>query len=244
MSLTVSGTAGATNYAGLVVRHGDGSVITRCIAFEESSISGVELLYRSGLSVDVSSSGYGISVYGIDGEGTAEDWSSGRASWSYWHLRGSWVFSPVGASSYNIKHGDVDGWAWGSQTSPVVPPVVTFDQIYRDAYGAPVSPSQPPAGGVQAPNGTASSSTLENGVSAKSDAKTTAGNKQSQSSATGSSSVATLSGRASATTTVNKDRKAQPGEVGWQNPSYLLFGIITGVFSAGIVTAVIRKRRP
>ena len=244
MSLVVSGTASATNYAGLVVRHGNGSVIIRCIAFEEPSISGIDLLYRSGLSVDVSSSGYGVSVYGIDGEGTAEDWSSGRASWSYWHLRGSWVFSPVGASSYNIRHGDVDGWAWGLQTSPTVPPVVTFDQIYRDVYGEPASSSQPPAGGVQAPKGTASSPTPENGGSTKSDAKTAAGNEQSQSSATGSGSVVTAAGRASATTTVNKDKTAQPEEACWQNPSYLLFGIITGVFSVGIVTAIIRKRRP
>ncbi len=146
-------TARATNYAGLVIRHGDGSVVTRCVAFEESSISGIELLYRSGLAVDAPTSGYGASVYGIDGEGTAEDWSSGRASWSYWHVRGGWVFSPIGASSYSVKQGDVDGWSWGSQTGPTPPPAYSFGQLYRDAYGAP-APAPPPANtNVQPANG-------------------------------------------------------------------------------------------
>ncbi len=56
--------------AGLVVRHGDGRVVTRCVTFSEESISGVELLRRSGLAATFAAYGglgYGVCV--IDGQG-------------------------------------------------------------------------------------------------------------------------------------------------------------------------------
>ena len=38
------------NQAGLVVVHGDGTTTSRCVNFESESISGYELLERSGLT--------------------------------------------------------------------------------------------------------------------------------------------------------------------------------------------------
>lgn len=199
--LALSGAAQATNYAGLVIRHGDGSVVTRCIGFDESSISGIELLYRSGLSVDAPASGYGASVYGIDGEGTAQDWSSGRASWSYWHLRGGWVFSPVGASSYSVKQGDVEGWSWGPQTSPAAPPVYTFDTLYRDAYGDPPAAAAPPAAGTTAPSATPASTPGAPGAAAPSgNAAATTGGNPPAASASGSGGPAKQGGLISTAT--------------------------------------------
>ena len=40
---------GGDHRAGLVIRFGDGSVQTQCVSFGESSITGEELLQRSGL---------------------------------------------------------------------------------------------------------------------------------------------------------------------------------------------------
>ena len=40
-----------SNRAGLVVRFGDGSLTTRCVEFSESTISGYDLLTRSGLNI-------------------------------------------------------------------------------------------------------------------------------------------------------------------------------------------------
>ncbi len=58
--------------AGLVVVHGDGRVLTRCVAFAEETISGADLLRRSGLVVVLSPyGGLGYGVCAIDGEGCA-----------------------------------------------------------------------------------------------------------------------------------------------------------------------------
>ena len=66
----VRSVAGATNQAGLVVKFGDGRTLTYCIEFTEDSITGIELLQRSGLTVVTSNSGgLGAAVCSIDGEG-------------------------------------------------------------------------------------------------------------------------------------------------------------------------------
>src|SRR5690606_30109092 len=57
--------------AGLVVVHGDGSVISRCVQFESESISGYELLERSGLALRTEVSGMGPTICAIDEEGCA-----------------------------------------------------------------------------------------------------------------------------------------------------------------------------
>ena len=61
---------GAPHRAGLVIRFGDGSVITRCVSFSEASITGIELLTRAGLSIRVdTSSSIGAGVCKIDSQG-------------------------------------------------------------------------------------------------------------------------------------------------------------------------------
>jgi hypothetical protein len=116
---------------GLVVVHGDGSTTTRCIEFNESEISGYDVLQRSGLEIVTSQdSGPGAAICAIGGEGCPK--SSCLTCdvpnyWSYWHLEGSaWIYSPVGASIYKIHDGDVEGWRWGGGDPPSVIP---FDQI-------------------------------------------------------------------------------------------------------------------
>jgi len=122
--------------AGLVIVHGDGRVLTRCVAFTEEAISGTDLLRRSGLGVVVTTyGGLGQAVCAIDGEGCPADDCFCRcrggacAYWTYSHLQpdGSWLLSPVGAGSWLLHDGDVDGWVWGDGS--VAPPAISFEAI-------------------------------------------------------------------------------------------------------------------
>jgi hypothetical protein len=140
------------NQVGLVVRHSDGSVITRCVEFGESEISGYDVLTRSGLSVVASGyAGMGQAICSIDGEGCpasdcfCECEGSTCVYWAYYHLAGGqWQYSNVGASGYMAHSGDVEGWAWGEggMGSGAQPPVIPFDQICAPpATDTPVPPT-------------------------------------------------------------------------------------------------------
>ncbi len=120
-----------THHAGLVVDFSDGTVITRCVGFDEATISGYELLLRSGLTLEVAVSGPGAAVCSIEGTGCpASDCFCHFPPdyWSYWHLEaGSWHYSDVGASGYAVEDGAVDGWIWGDASAP--PQVIPFEAI-------------------------------------------------------------------------------------------------------------------
>ena len=123
--------------AGLVVVHGDGGVATACVTFSEDSITGDELLQRSGLGVRLGAyGGLGYGVCAIDGEGCIEEQdcfcqcrSSPCAYWVYSHRQpdGSWAVSGVGASAWQVRNGAVDGWVWGDGSS--APPTISFEEI-------------------------------------------------------------------------------------------------------------------
>ena len=123
------------NQAGLVIVHGDGRVTTRCVTFEEGSISGLALLQRSGLSLDASSGAGGVKVCRIEGEGCpASDCfcqckGSPCVYWNYFYRSqgGAWAYSPLGAAGRTVQPGDVDGWVWGDGSSP--PPDVDLTAI-------------------------------------------------------------------------------------------------------------------
>lgn len=146
-----AGAQGASqNRAGLVVRFGDGSVLTRCVSFGEPSITGVELLVRSGFPVVIDpSSSIGAGVCKIGPEGCDHGRScfcqcegSTCAYWQYFHLdagRGAWRYSNVGAALYPVTDGAVEGWSWGNN---VAPPVVPLDRICA-AGGASGATSAP-----------------------------------------------------------------------------------------------------
>ena len=118
--------------AGLIVQFGDGSYVTCCISFAEESITGSELLTRSGLDI----TSWGTAVCRIEQEGCeypaercfCQCLATPCRYWSYWHWRnGRWVYSQVGAGYHRVRDGDTDAWVWGDGQSP--PPVVPFEQI-------------------------------------------------------------------------------------------------------------------
>ncbi len=124
-------TAQQSNRVGLTIMFGDGSVVTSCVEFNEAEISGYEALKRTGLSLITSfDSGMGAGICKIEDQGCPKAscmTCDAPNYWSYWHLVGnSWSYSQLGASSYTVQNGDVEGWCWGTGDPP---PVRTFDQI-------------------------------------------------------------------------------------------------------------------
>lgn len=127
--------------AALVVRFADGSVQTQCISFSEPSITGMDLLMRSGSQAQVdSNSGLGGAVCSIGGHGCAfpvQDCfcrcqGNECEYWAYYNWTdGRWQYSPIGAGSYRVTDGALEGWSWGpgNYSSGTEPPQVTFDQV-------------------------------------------------------------------------------------------------------------------
>ena len=136
------------NRAGLVVRFGDGSVVTACVQFTDESVSGADILRFSGMDVIVDpSSGFGEAVCkinsGINSNGCdyplddcfCQCQGADCVYWAYYHLKNNaWEYSGRGASNYQVRDGDVEGWAWGpgspnGGSSDAAPPLIPFDQI-------------------------------------------------------------------------------------------------------------------
>jgi len=126
--------------AGLVIVHGDGSVTTQCVAFAEESITGAELLVRSGLDVAMEASSMGATICRLDGEGCGYPEESCFCQcegspciyWSYWRLSDEgWTYSNLGAGYATVRDGDVDAWRWGEGTveRAEAPPALTFEEI-------------------------------------------------------------------------------------------------------------------
>jgi|CXWL01.1.fsa_nt_gi hypothetical protein len=117
-----SATGIGVNRAALVVTFEDGHSQTFCIGFVEDSISGLELLRRSGLPLVTSGNGgLGSAVCSINGEGCSNPGDcfckckgGTCAFWAYYHYaNGAWQISPLGASGWTVRDGDADGWSWG-----------------------------------------------------------------------------------------------------------------------------------
>lgn len=137
---TVSVDASEPNQVGLVVQFGDGSVFTSCVEFDEPSLSGYKVLERAGLNAVAEFSGLGVAVCKVQSDGCnypaetcfCQCEGSPCSYWVYHHLLdGAWEYSGFGASSYQVGHGAVEGWAWGEgdPSGGAQPPVLTFEEL-------------------------------------------------------------------------------------------------------------------
>lgn len=101
------------DHAALVVEHGDGSVVTRCVAFAAGPISGEELLNESGVAWSGQTfAGFGEAVCALDGEPAQYAACPGKDSyWAVFVARGggAWQLSSVGISSLTLGDGDAEG---------------------------------------------------------------------------------------------------------------------------------------
>lgn len=145
--------------AGLVVDFGDGNVYTACVDLgPDGQATGEEVLRASGLDVLIEYSPMGGAVCRIDNRGCnypaqpcwCECMSSPCVYWAYHHLvDGQWVYSTRGASSYVVRAGDVEGWAWGAGTvaQGAQPALRTFAEICAPPTATPTplpTPTIPP----------------------------------------------------------------------------------------------------
>jgi hypothetical protein len=130
--LAISGIASA-NTAGLVIVHANGTVKTRAVEFDEPTISGTELIRRSGLDYSIVNGSAGEAVYMIDGEGDPNSWVTKDNKTYYWGFyvfdRDKWSYSSVGAGSTIVKPGDIQGWHWQFYGQPIGFPATSIPEM-------------------------------------------------------------------------------------------------------------------
>lgn len=135
LSITGSAQAQRPNGAGLIIQHGDGTLIYVYVPFEEDSISGEELLASSALAIEVDVfGGLGMAVCSLNGEGCPPDdcfCQSYSDPANFWHFytwtSGGWSENPLGVSTRTLVDGDIDGWSWNAGAHSL--PLVTIDEI-------------------------------------------------------------------------------------------------------------------
>ncbi len=129
------------NHAGVIIDYGDGTFETACVAFDEPSITGHQLMTRTGIPYETVSYPSGDALTAI-----REVSATGTFYWSYWYrdpVTDTWQSYPVGFDDATITDGSVDGWHfvdWNVWPSP--PPGVNlplgaicglepFEPVYR-----------------------------------------------------------------------------------------------------------------
>jgi hypothetical protein len=158
----------APNRAGLVIDYGDGAVTYAIVPFEETSISGMELLERSGVplvTVDFGGLGQAVCTIGERGCGVGDCrqrvcQTADRESpyWQYFRLGDDGVWTPLvlGASSARVEDGFIEGWSWTGKEPDL--PVVDLEEI---AALLDVEPSQSDSSSVVVQTFDASGNVLE-----------------------------------------------------------------------------------
>lgn len=150
LTLTQNATAESPpNSAGLVIRHGDGSVSYYLVHFGEQQITGTQLLERAGVQVKMTPyAGMGEAVCRIDGEGCpsancfCKSYTNPSIYWHYYKLSndGTWTLLPYGPDQRTVRNGDVDGWSWSSQTGDLPP--TSLEKIARvNGVALPATPT-------------------------------------------------------------------------------------------------------
>lgn len=122
-----SSCAGAgPNHAALVVEHGDGSVVTRCVSFGTAAVTGEWLLDSSGVSWSSQTfGGFGAAVCAVDAEPAHYSTCPGRDSyWAVFVSRGGgdWQLASVGISSLTLGDGDAEGFRYVPAAGDPAPP--------------------------------------------------------------------------------------------------------------------------
>ena len=129
-SPAVASCAGAgPNHVALVVEHGDGSVLTRCVAFTTAQITGQQLLDASGVAWSGQTfGGFGVAACSIDGEPARYSTCPGKDFyWAVFVSRAgaAWQFAASGISTLTLSSGDAEGFRYvpaaGNAAAPPPP---------------------------------------------------------------------------------------------------------------------------
>ena len=148
--INARGSTGLTRCRSLHASFSDG-LLTRCVAFAEAQITGLQLIERARVEYQAQQFGsMGSAMCQLDREpSTVPSGCFGSGPyWQYFHRQGEgWRASTVGASSSVLHDGDVDGWRYAAGTNQT-PGNVAFAAV----CGAPPAP----AAASRAPRPTAS----------------------------------------------------------------------------------------
>jgi hypothetical protein len=97
------------NYSAIVIDPGDGEVQTACVSFEEESITGFDLLEKSGFDYQTNQDGFLNSIMDISNPEGETNY------WSYWYWDGrEWQFQNTGASNTRVLSGSIELWHFTS----------------------------------------------------------------------------------------------------------------------------------
>jgi len=118
------------NQAGLCIAWKDGFMLEYLVAFEQSSISGMDLLdiaeANSDLFVTKVDYGWGIMVDGLTYDSHSNIGYDGGENWWHYWIQDSgqteWTSPFYGASDRVLYDGGMDGWIYGSAADPASVP--------------------------------------------------------------------------------------------------------------------------
>lgn len=159
-----------SHHAALVVRYSDERTESVCVSFSEETITGYDLLQRSGLDLASDNSGAGVKICRIDDTGCpsgncfCQCQGDPCVYWSYWQRRdGAWQYAIAGAAVNEVEDGAVEGWSWGpgSVSEAIAPPETSFEDVC--APTPPVtSPTAAAASSVPGPENSAAPTPMVN----------------------------------------------------------------------------------
>ena len=121
------GAAPVTHRAGMAIFSGDNTLVTDCISYTESNLTGLQLLQRSGQAIVTATNptqGTAVCKIGQVGDDSNNCFGSMPNYWSYWLLgNNGWEYSTKGADQTPVVDGGVYAWSWGTGETPAL---VTF----------------------------------------------------------------------------------------------------------------------
>lgn len=168
-----SAARGATANRAAVVVEVDGVIHTAKVTFSTDSISGLDALRDAGFAPSVRVFGgnggavcaldVGGTTIGCPADNTCLTCSAASDYWAYWRaLAGEtkYTYSPAGASTTQVRDGDVEAWNWSTGSAPS--PFVSFTDVWGSTpttTRAPVTTARRPPPPSPSPVGTEGSVT-------------------------------------------------------------------------------------
>ena len=114
--------------AAIVVDHSNGRRVIKTVDFYGETLSGLQLLKKSGLNVVTYESVYGIGICSINGEGQPADTCYGDPLGRFWlfnilPLSSKWFCAPYGVSDSIAWNGDIHGYMFTADWTKIPEPL-------------------------------------------------------------------------------------------------------------------------
>ncbi len=144
------------NQVDVVVDLGNGATLTRRVTFSEPSLTGLQVLQRSGLRLEIVQYSFGAAICSIEGVGcpATNCFCNPNKSWGYDYWDGGWQGYPTGPSGSTVVDGGVEGWVWGDFNVNPMPPPVSRELLAANAALQWMRPQQQANGGYGNVGGT------------------------------------------------------------------------------------------